>query len=183
MILDVGCGEHPRGQINIDVVPTRYCNLVASAEYLPVKDLSITRLYLMNVLEHLKDPKKALLEANRVSIRDGIIEVVIAKNPTSSPQRHFLLSFFLNLPFSLFRSLYLIKARYNVMKRNPSQWFHYHFLKPSLVSKYLDIIRCQETDDIFLGFLNSGRKARYFKFKPRLFSLYHLTCKPKYSLQ
>ena len=82
MILDVGCGNRPRGTVNIDLYlgPTEHTeepiqlhktpNLVhATAEALPFRDKSFDLVFSDNLLEHLSDPLAALREFLRVGRR------------------------------------------------------------------------------------------------------------------
>jgi len=78
--LDVGCGATPRGDVNIDLFPNnkeqsilpydpkRIKNFIkADAENLPFRDKTFKKVYAIHVLEHLKNPFKALNEWKRVA--------------------------------------------------------------------------------------------------------------------
>jgi len=85
--LDVGCGNHPRGDVNVDLYLnewTMHCDsknpiyidskyipnpIKADASYLPFKNETFDSVLLDNILEHLDNPTKALKEALRVSRR------------------------------------------------------------------------------------------------------------------
>lgn len=85
MILDVGCGNHPRGNVNCDLFigrtphlhgkgldnfinPKLIQNFVrCDAHYLPFKDSAFTEVYSSHLLEHLDNPTKGLKEMVRVS--------------------------------------------------------------------------------------------------------------------
>jgi uncharacterized protein YbaR (Trm112 family) len=68
--LDVGCGDNPRGNINIDcyipkVIPNNF--IMANAEYLPFKNRSIDVLTSNYNLEHLIDPVNFIRNAMKIS--------------------------------------------------------------------------------------------------------------------
>lgn len=85
-ILDVGCGAHPRGTVNIDVStgwnpqtgnqkehldfidPHRIPNFVlASAEHLPFKTAAFEKVVSSQVIEHVHQPYLMLKEMVRVA--------------------------------------------------------------------------------------------------------------------
>ncbi|MFX1464972.1 MAG: methyltransferase domain-containing protein [Promethearchaeota archaeon] len=77
MILDVGCGADPSGDINIDVT-TEYENknrnlriktsadVIADGNFLPFKDLCFDKVVSRHVIEHTKTPFRFLKELIRV---------------------------------------------------------------------------------------------------------------------
>lgn len=79
MILDVGCGADPRGDVNVDLMvkgshekwdqnPEGIPNFVrADVRYLPFRSRSFDLVYCSHVLEHLEDPDEGLSELKRVS--------------------------------------------------------------------------------------------------------------------
>lgn len=79
MILDVGCGGNPRGDVNCDLLikdshsswdqnPSWIPNFVkADVRYLPFKSRGFDVVYCSHVLEHLEDPGQGLDELKRVS--------------------------------------------------------------------------------------------------------------------
>lgn len=89
MILDVGCGSHPRGHVNIDLFvgrtphqnakpinPKLIPNFIkADAECLPIKENSFETVICHHVLEHLDNPTKALLDMLRVVTKEVIFTV------------------------------------------------------------------------------------------------------------
>jgi SAM-dependent methyltransferase len=95
MILDIGCGNAPRGHVNMDLFmnattpdlknkerqyafidPKKIPNPVkADAQYLPFRDNSFTVVFSSHVLEHLRDPFKALLDMLRVSKRKVVFRI------------------------------------------------------------------------------------------------------------
>lgn len=63
--LDVGCGQNPKGTVNVDL-QRGYSDIVCSAEYLPFKDNAFDVVYSSHCLEHVPEPLKALKEFRRV---------------------------------------------------------------------------------------------------------------------
>lgn len=70
VIVDIGVGENPRGDINIDIVRTRFCNLIASAESLPIKNESENMIVCGEVLEHLATEINRILNQNAQAMID-----------------------------------------------------------------------------------------------------------------
>lgn len=93
LVLDVGCGRRPRGNVNVDVSKewTPYCYkheqfrtfdyhqipnfILASACNLPFRDKVFDRVVSFSVLEHIKTPFKALKEIVRVCKGEGDLYV------------------------------------------------------------------------------------------------------------
>jgi len=85
MILDVGCGASPIGDVNCDLLlkhsdllwdqkPDRRINFVrVDVRYLPFRSRSFEVVHCSHVLEHLKDPLEALRELKRVSCNIVIV--------------------------------------------------------------------------------------------------------------
>lgn len=80
MILDVGCGDEPKGDVNVDLftetlqaniqnkdVTKTKVDIVADGNYLPFKDNSFEKVVSYHVIEHSKTPFKFLKELVRVS--------------------------------------------------------------------------------------------------------------------
>jgi len=91
--LDVGCGNNPTGDVNVDLFLNEHTfqgdstslkfidakkirnPVKADAHFLPFKTNSFEEVYSSHVLEHLQSPTKALLEMIRVS-REKVFFVV-----------------------------------------------------------------------------------------------------------
>ena len=80
MILDIGCGEKPIGDINLDIsrfvqigpksgIVKSKCNIVADSLYLPFRDKSIDIVYSAHCIEHVISPCGFVKECERVAIR------------------------------------------------------------------------------------------------------------------
>lgn len=93
VVLDVGCGSRPKGDVNVDffkggwnhqeadqdrgeyVNPQKISNyIVASAEYLPFKDGCFDVVLSSHTIEHVPDPFKMLGELVRVGCRKIIVK-------------------------------------------------------------------------------------------------------------
>lgn len=89
-VLDVGCGNNPRGHINVDVFtdasfhrssdwrPIDTSGIVfikASGEYLPFKNNVFDMVFSSNVMEHVKHPLRFLRECYRVC--KAIVKVIV----------------------------------------------------------------------------------------------------------
>ena len=87
MILDVGCGSKPRGDVNVDALfpddewkkRVNYkstLNFVkAEAAHLPFKDKCFQEVFSSNLLEHVEDEGLVLEEMKRVC--KGIVRIIV----------------------------------------------------------------------------------------------------------
>ena len=87
--LDVGCGDRPEGDVNVDravgesehlyfsarhINPKQIPNFVrADAHYLPFKDHTFQEVLCSHTLEHLRNPRLAIQEMQRVA--NGCVEI------------------------------------------------------------------------------------------------------------
>ncbi len=67
--LNLGCGRDLWGDVRVDTNSKGTANVVADVECLPFVDKSFSLVRCWHVLEHCKDPQKALNEARRVGLR------------------------------------------------------------------------------------------------------------------
>jgi ubiquinone/menaquinone biosynthesis C-methylase UbiE len=76
--LDVGCGDVPKGDVNLDVsYYGRGKNFViGEAHHLPFKDETFVKVYSKHCLEHLEKPLLFFKEAKRILKKDGVLECV-----------------------------------------------------------------------------------------------------------
>ena len=72
-ILDIGCGENKifPTAIGLDVYPYSGVDKIGSAENLPFANKSFDIVTMLEVIEHLDNPEKALKEIYRVLKRNG----------------------------------------------------------------------------------------------------------------
>jgi len=83
--LDVGCGDQPRGDVNVDcyryskqVRPDKKivktcADVIADGQYLPFHDESFNKVVSFHVIEHVKNPYRFLKELVRVSKNEILI--------------------------------------------------------------------------------------------------------------
>jgi ubiquinone/menaquinone biosynthesis C-methylase UbiE len=76
--LDVGCGDVPKGDINLDLFYYGKGKnfIIGEAHHLPFKDETFTRVYSKHCLEHLENPLKFFTETRRILKKGGILECV-----------------------------------------------------------------------------------------------------------
>lgn len=77
-VLDIGAGGSSYGRffpnrLTVDVDPMRKPDIVADAHSLPFKDEEFEYILCTEVLEHLKNPSKAVSEMKRVLKNDGVL--------------------------------------------------------------------------------------------------------------
>jgi len=164
--LDVGCGTNPKGDVNIDVVRESKHNLLADAHYLPLRDDSISVIFCERLLEHLDNPNQVLSEINRVLNKEGHAHIEVPKPFFANNCRFHLFNFLLNLPFSLGPTQIKWRLRsLRGIREKDSRWFHKHLIRIGDVKNYLNVFAVHEINNVLLRFLQSSRKARFFKFK------------------
>lgn len=76
--LDVGCGDVPKGDVNLDLFYYgRGSNFVmGEAHHLPFKDETFAKVYCKHCLEHLEAPLVFFGEAKRILRKGGVLECV-----------------------------------------------------------------------------------------------------------
>ena len=76
--LDVGCGDRPIGDVNLDRFFYGKCEnfVIAEAHYLPFKNNTFDRVYCKHCLEHFENPHKFFQEAKRVLKNSGLLECI-----------------------------------------------------------------------------------------------------------
>ena len=77
-ILDVGCGDKPAGDVNLDrFYYGKWKNFViAEAHCLPFKNDVFDKVYAKHCLEHFENPLKFFTEAKRVLKKGGTLECI-----------------------------------------------------------------------------------------------------------
>lgn len=63
--LDVGCGDHPRGNVNVDLCGK--VDVKADGCHLPFRDGCFSFVFCIHVIEHVQDPYRLLRELMRVA--------------------------------------------------------------------------------------------------------------------
>jgi ubiquinone/menaquinone biosynthesis C-methylase UbiE len=82
-LLDVGCGNIPKGDVNLDLFYYGRGNnfILGEAQHLPFKDEAFIKVYSKHCLEHLKSPLTFFKETKRVLKEGGKLECIY---PTDS---------------------------------------------------------------------------------------------------
>jgi len=91
LVLDVGCGDRPKGNVNLDlskgktsglqgfrgkINPSSTLNFVQGTVYnLPFRDNAFNKVLCHHLLEHLEEPKQAVKELVRVS--KNSVEIIV----------------------------------------------------------------------------------------------------------
>lgn len=77
-VLDVGCGDVPKGDVNLDLFFYVKCEnfVIAEANYLPFKDGVFGKVYSKHSLEHFEDPFKFFKDAKRILKSGGTLECI-----------------------------------------------------------------------------------------------------------
>jgi ubiquinone/menaquinone biosynthesis C-methylase UbiE len=77
-ILDVGCGDRPIGDVNLDLFYYGKCKnfVIAEAHYLPFKNNTFDKIHAKHCLEHLENPLIFFKEAKRVLKKGGTLECI-----------------------------------------------------------------------------------------------------------
>jgi ubiquinone/menaquinone biosynthesis C-methylase UbiE len=77
-VLDVGCGDVPKGDVNLDLFFYVQCeNFVkAEANHLPFRDGVFTKVYSKHALEHFEDPFEFFKAAKRILKNGGTLECI-----------------------------------------------------------------------------------------------------------
>jgi ubiquinone/menaquinone biosynthesis C-methylase UbiE len=77
-LLDVGCGDVPKGDVNLDLFYYRRGKnfIFGEAHHLPFKDETFIKVYSKHCLEHLENPFMFFKEAKRVLKKGGKLECI-----------------------------------------------------------------------------------------------------------
>jgi len=77
-ILDIGCGDRPTGDVNLDLFYyEKWKNfIIAEAHHLPFKNKVFEKVYTKHALEHFEKPLKFFKEAKRVLKEGGLLECI-----------------------------------------------------------------------------------------------------------
>lgn len=73
MILNVGCGSVPDGDVNVDVVRGRWVDVVCDGQFLPFKDGCFEMVFSSHVIEHIVNPYLFLRECFRVAVKKVVV--------------------------------------------------------------------------------------------------------------
>jgi len=122
-ILDVGCGDAKvEGAIGMDIVALPGVDIVHDLSKFPwpFENDSFDKIYLLNIIEHLRDPILVMEEVHRILRKGGevFIEVVYwnHRHSVSDPQH---VSFYNEVTWEFFtgkRKDYYTKTRFDMVK-------------------------------------------------------------------
>ena len=166
--LNVGCGSAPWGDVRVDVAfsfithhfrPT----VLADASHLPFKDGVFEVVKASHLLEHLRNPFRALEEILRVTTKE-----IVLKFPTEYDVLPYFVSNILPiLSFSSLRWTYLTRK-----KR-----LHLWVVNPKVIIEYLKQksweCSCEKGSISLFATLESGRKAKYFRWLTKHVKISH----------
>jgi len=98
-VLDVGCGDRPAGDVNLDLFYYgKWKNfIIGEAHHLPFKNSVFTKVYSKNCLEHFENPLEFFKEAKRILKKGGVLECI---HPTDTMLTKKTLHNLLNLRWS-----------------------------------------------------------------------------------
>ena len=122
MILDVGCGDHPQGTLNVDLY--RYtthardqkrltktkADIIADGNYLPFQDNIFTTVIATQVIEHTDTPFRFLRELIRVS--HSLIQIACPHRYSGSAKLPHHVSYFNRSWFA--RASHFLKVTMNI---------------------------------------------------------------------
>jgi ubiquinone/menaquinone biosynthesis C-methylase UbiE len=134
--LDVGCGSHPKGTVNMDFFRGGYNPqtgdqkkgeymraqnienfIVGDALHLPFKDEAFDVVFSTQVIEHVTDPKGLLCEMNRVCKRKMIVRCPHRKG--SGAVRPFHVNYFDETWFQHIALSMGVTMRYSIAYEHP----------------------------------------------------------------
>ena len=77
-VLDIGCGEHKiiHEAIGLDLYSYKNIDIISDAENMPFLNESFDSIVMLEVIEHLKNPEKAIKEIYRILKKKG--QVIIS---------------------------------------------------------------------------------------------------------
>lgn len=77
-VLDVGCGNRPTGDVNLDLFFYGKCKnfVIGEAHHLPFKNNAFDKAYSKHCLEHFENPLKFFEETKRVLKNGGVLECI-----------------------------------------------------------------------------------------------------------
>jgi ubiquinone/menaquinone biosynthesis C-methylase UbiE len=79
VVIDIGCGKHKvKGAFGIDISKACDINIIYDANLpLPLKNNSVDRIIMRQVLEHMRDTIKIMIEIHRVLKKGGIFVIEV----------------------------------------------------------------------------------------------------------
>ena len=178
MILDIGVGKKPLGDINVDVVPNPMCDILGDIQYLPFRDTAISKVICKAVLEHVDDPRLAISEIKRILIEKGVAEIGVPKESFTNNSWYYLMFFVLNFPITILpKFVRSLSKKIKQINNRDVALFHKFKVPGRFIEEYFHIEKVVEYGDILYSFLNYGKKSRYFRNKPRINTAFLFVCR------
>jgi ubiquinone/menaquinone biosynthesis C-methylase UbiE len=89
-ILDVGCGNSPKGDVNVDLFFHVRCEnfVIGEVHHLPFKTSVFENVYSKHCLEHLESPLQFFKEAKRVLKEGGTLECIYPTDTKLTKKNH-----------------------------------------------------------------------------------------------
>ena len=175
--LDVGCGDRGKGDVNLDVVRTKDCNIIGNACSLPFQDSCFNHLIAQALLEHLENPTQALREFMRVLKPNGTAMMIVPKPWLTNNSRFHLIRFILNLPITLFPQF--LKHEFMALRRlkREPRMRHKAIITRAYMEQQAQKIRFAikeftEMEDLFYYYFPRRKRQRLrklFQSKPKLY--------------
>lgn len=171
MKLNVGCGSDSWGDIRLDVSKDHWmtmgkssANLIADAQCLPFRDKCFDELQAYQVLEHIRDWKKALCECCRVAKKISISVPVDSYMPRN--YINWFLPTLTNLKYML--KLAIVRPRYilKLHQRTKEHLWQFNIkVLTSMIRKHgFHNVHVNITYYPIFGFFTYGRKGKYFRY-------------------
>lgn len=182
--IDIGCGIHAQGDVNLDVVRTKDCDIIGDACSLPFPDNCFNHLIAQALLEHLDNPTQGLHEFFRVLRPKGTAMMIVPKPWLTNNNLFLLVRFLLNLPITLFPQF--LKQEFTSLRKLKKEPRMRH--KSIITRAYMEqqaqrigfkIIEFTEMEDLFYYYFprKKRRKLRkLFQFKPKLHHCHKIVC-------
>lgn len=164
--LDIGCGHSSkfhkrRGDIGLDRVKGK-CDICCDAHVLPLRANLFDTVYLMAILEHLKNPRSCLLEVNRVAKKHAVVFIELPQ-VTNTPKWR-LRKFFIEFPFGILTTLrWLLQQRHNIYKHLD----HKTIVSLTWLKKYCTIVAMEKKGRHSWFFGKKGRILKRLGLKDR----------------
>jgi len=163
--LNVGSGADDWGDVRLDFarkyLRTSFApTILADAHNLPFRDKCFKVTKASQLLEHLKNPFKALDEMVRVTS-----DKIILRFPAERDVLPYFLCSIFPPNFTVLLDAYLTRKRR----------LHLWTINPKVVCDHLESkdweCQCQTITSCIIAFLESGRKAKYFKWLTKHFRI------------
>jgi len=151
MILDIGCGSNPKGDINLDCFPNNFSQhgvhwrprdvknfVLADAHCLPFRSDVFDKIFLMAILEHLESPGRCVTEVKRVGKMNVEVEILIPQ--ITSTARLLLKKMIVGFPFGVLDSFKILWQ----CRKFPKGLGHKSIVTPLWLGKHFKILSIRQ---------------------------------------